>query len=312
MIKNTTYTSNKKTISHKTKQKIFYYSLIMIPIVQFLIFYIGVNFNSIILAFKSYDIYTGENAFNGFDNFSQLFNDFSEKIIFRYAFQNSFIRYFSTLVVGVFGALLFSYYIFKKYLFSGLFQIILYLPSIISSLAFVLMYKYMAESAIPYVWQELFDIKIEGLLSNVNTKFGTILFYNLWTCFGVNVIMYSSSMANISSSIIEAAQMDGVNAWQEFYRIVLPRVYSTVVVFVVSGISALFVHQMSLMDFEGAYAEDSLNTVGYYLYAIMTRSSTSVGLYPYLAAFGLFLTLITAPLSIGLKYLLEKVGPKDE
>ena len=312
MIQNTTHTNNKKTISYKTKQRIFYYCLIIIPIVQFLIFYIGVNFNSIILAFKSYDVYTGENTFNGFGNFSQLFKDFSEKIIFRYAFKNSFIRYFSTLVVGVFGALLFSYYIFKKYLCSGLFQIILFLPSIISSLAFVLMYKYMAESAIPYVWQELFDIKIEGLLSNVNTKFGTILFYNLWTCFGVNVIMYSSSMANISSSIIEAAQMDGVNAWQEFYRIVLPRVYSTVVVFVVSGISALFVHQMSLMDFEGAYAEDSLNTVGYYLYAIMTRSSTSVGLYPYLAAFGLFLTLITAPLSIGLKYLLEKVGPKDE
>ena len=181
----------------------------------------------------------------------------------------------------------------------------------ISNLAFVLIYKYMVERMVPYVFDALFNVEIQGLLTNTETRYGTILFYNLWTCFGVNVIMYSSSMANISDSIIEASHIDGVNAWQEFFHIVIPRIYSTVVVFVVAGVSVLFTNQMSVMDFKGAFADSELTTIGYYLYSRIVRAETQEVQYPYFAALGLMLTIVAVPLAILIKKSLEKFGPKD-
>ena len=44
----------------RRKEAIFYYSLLALPILQFLIFYIAVNFNSILLSFKEYRISGGQ------------------------------------------------------------------------------------------------------------------------------------------------------------------------------------------------------------------------------------------------------------
>lgn len=293
------------------KKRWFYYCLIIFPIVHFCIFYIGINANSIVLAFTKYDVYTGQNSFHGFENFKQLITDIGEMKIFTYAFKNSVILYLLTLLVGVPLSLLFSHYIYKKWKMSKFFQVILYLPSIVSAIGFVLIYKYTVEKGIPEIYYLMTGKRMKGYLSNVDTEFAAIMFYNLWTGFGVNVIMYSNAMANISESIIDASKIDGVNSIQEFFHIVLPRIYSTITVFVISGVSVLFTNQMNLMNFKGAGAEASINTMGYYLYAEMVRSSTSPAKYPYLAALGLLLTFITVPVAYGIKWSLNKFGPKD-
>ena len=47
-------TTPKKRLKLNNK-KIFYYSLMIFPLLQFCIFYIGVNFQSILLAFQKYE-----------------------------------------------------------------------------------------------------------------------------------------------------------------------------------------------------------------------------------------------------------------
>ena len=47
-------TTPKKRLKLNNK-KIFYYSLMLFPLLQFCIFYIGVNFQSILLAFQKYE-----------------------------------------------------------------------------------------------------------------------------------------------------------------------------------------------------------------------------------------------------------------
>ncbi len=293
------------------KKRAFYYILILIPLIQFAIFYLGVNINSILLAFKEYDVYTGEHSVALFENFKQVFVDFAEKPALTFAFKNSLILYFSTTIIGISLALLFSYYIYKKGALSGLFQVILYMPSIVSSLAFVLIYKYFADLAIPNIFAELFGLEIKPLLSTSETQFGTILFFCLWTSFGVNIIMYSNAMSGISDSIIEAAQLDGCNAIKEFFYIVIPRIWSTVTVFITVGLATLFTNQMNLFSFYGIYAEPKMWTIGYYLYKEVADPNTKLVDYPYLAAFGLVLTIIAVPVTLGVRTLAERLGPKD-
>ena len=71
----TTKTAKKHGFNRKKrKDLIFYCCLLFLPILQFCVFYIGVNANSLLLAFKDYS--DGPAKFVGFDNFERLFYDF--------------------------------------------------------------------------------------------------------------------------------------------------------------------------------------------------------------------------------------------
>ena len=59
-------------MKRRTKQTIFYWSILALPLLQFGIFYVGVNFNSILLSFRDYSVTTaGGYSWVGFDNYIQ-------------------------------------------------------------------------------------------------------------------------------------------------------------------------------------------------------------------------------------------------
>ena len=116
-------------------------------------------------------------------------------------------------------------------------------------------------------------------------------------------------MTGISDSIIEAASLDGVTPVQEFIYIIFPMIFPTFSTFLITSFAVLFTNQMGLFDLYGVEANYSVYTVGYYLYKSI--KTAAVGDYPYLAAFGILLTLVAVPLCLFTKWLLNKLGPKS-
>ena len=301
----------KKIDKEKT---IFYWTILAFPILQFVVFYIGVNLNSFALAFQTFDVYNEGLKFVGFDqlwvNFKAVFQAFKETDYLLKAFNNSIIAYLAGLLVGLTLALLFSYYLYKKYCMSKFFKVILFLPFIISSITLVIIYKYFVESAIPAFLLELTGKEIDGLLSNLDTEFITILFFSIWTGFGVQTLIYGSAMGNISNEIVDAAKIDGVTPLREFLYINVPMIMPTIAVFVVSSTATIFVNQMNLFSFYGPDASNySIWTIGYYLYRGMAVDSLSE--YPYYAAFGLVMTMITIPITLIVRRLMNKMDPNE-
>ena len=98
----------------RNRDFIFYLGLLALPLLQFFIFYVGVNFISIFLALKKIDPLTGEEGWVGLNNFKRALNDRGPMPLFSYAFKNSFIVYLCGFLVGISLAILFSYYIYKK------------------------------------------------------------------------------------------------------------------------------------------------------------------------------------------------------
>lgn len=293
---------------------IFYWTILAFPILQFIIFYIGVNFNSFALAFQTFDVYDDGLKFVGFDqfwmNFRAVFQEFTESNYLLKSFNNSIIAYLVGLVVGLTLALLFSYYLYKKFFMSKFFKVILFLPFIISSITLVIIYKYFVESAIPAFILEQTGKEIDGLLSNPNTEFITILFFSIWTGFGIQTLIYGSAMGNISTEIVDAAKIDGVTPLREFLYIDIPIIMPTIAVFVVSSTATIFVNQINLFSFYGADASNyDIWTIGYYLYRGMTVESLSK--YPYYAAFGLVMTMITIPITLIVRKLMNKMDPNE-
>jgi ABC-type sugar transport system permease subunit len=302
--------------SSKTRKRndlIFYVLMLAFPVAQFCIFYLGVNINSILLSFKSFDSSTGAYVYSGFENFKRFFymltnNNYTQAAL------NSLIAYAAGLVVGVPLALLFSYYIYKKLALSGIFKVFLFLPSIISSLAMVLLYKYFVDDAIPAILKMLGagqdGTLVEGLLSNPQTTFGTILFYGILTGFGTSVLLYSGAMGGISESVVESARIEGATPLQEFFKITLPMIWPTLVTFLMTGVAGIFTNQMNLYSFYGADTDMSLYTFGYLLFR--DTQAAGLGEYPYLAAMGLIMTFVAVPITLLVKWVLEKCGPRAD
>lgn len=294
----------------KINEKIFYWCVLVLPLIQFYIFYIGVNFNSILLSMQEITqdpsgegyIYTWVGMKNIIENAKFLFTEYE----FLQSWKNSGIAYIVGLFFGMGFSLFFSYYIYKKHFFSEVFKVMLFLPSIISSVALVMIFAFFAEDGYPVLMEKVFSKQVSGLLGNADTKWGTILFYTVWMSFGGSVLMYLGAMNAISESVVEAATLDGITPLKEFIYITFPLIYPTFVTFFVTGLAGFFTNQMNLYTFSETQVSLKHYTFGYWLFYNTSRGFTY---YPKVASYGVLFTLMIAPITFLLRWLLERIGP---
>lgn len=304
----------RKRSKSKRGNLIFYICCLAFPVAQFLIFYVGINFNSLLLTFQKVDVTTGTTTYTFFDNLKEaLLRLFSEGDLVEAAKQ-SLLAYVVPLVISTPLALLFSYYIYKKMPMSKLFRVMLFMPSIVSAIVMVVIFKYFAESAIPGFVEAITGgkVHIEGLLENSDTRWGVLMFYNIWIGFGVNCLMYVNSMNNIPPEQVEAAHLDGCIGVREFWHIALPNVYPTLVTFLVVGVAGIFTNQFNIFSFYGTEAPHDAMTYGYWLYRETLATANSPARVPVISAMGVWMTLVAAPLTLLVRWLLEKFGPKTD
>ena len=211
-------TTKKKMKAIIAKQWGFYWLILGLPLLQFCLFYIGALVNSVLLPFQKYDYDVGGMVWDTtFSNLQLAFSDLFTKSYFKHALKNSTVLYVTGTVVGTTLALLFSYYIYKKRFGSEFFKTVLFMPQIVSGVTMVIMYRYFVDRGIPTIYEFFSGTEIEGLIANPQTSFATILFFSIWAGFGTQILMYSGAMNGIDDSAVEAARLDGVNTFQEFY-----------------------------------------------------------------------------------------------
>ena len=296
-----------KLSSVKRKRLIFYSLMIALPLLQFLIFYVFVNFNSIILSFKEYDLFTETYSFAGFKNYQRFFIELTSVQKITESLKNSLLLYVIGFLTGSIPTIVFSFYIYKKKIGATFFRLMLFAPQIISSLALVLMFMYFSERAIPALVLTLFKQTI-----TINIDFGLVMFYSIMSSFGTTILLYVSSMSSIPESLVEVGKLEGISPIKELIYITIPMIYPIFITFVITGISSIFLSQMSLFDFFGLDAANKDYTFGYYLYRTIKHHDTTIADYPYLSAIGVVLTFVTLPVVLLVKKLMEKYGPSAD
>ncbi|MBO5851625.1 MAG: sugar ABC transporter permease [Clostridia bacterium] len=324
-------TLTKKTLKRSTKRLIFYVSMITVPMILFALFYFYVNFDALAMAFKEFDFievtqngvttYMEKQNFVGFKHFKYIIDEcligLESGKVFRQSILNGFWMFLFTTVINTSMGLLLSYYIYKKYLFASFFRLILFLPSIISSVVLALLFKYIVND----VYEGLVPDAIGFMRPDTpeGPKFAMLLFYNVWTAFGGGVLIYTSTMSGINDSVVESAQLDGVSAIGEFFHITMPMIFPTFTTFLVTNLAGILTNGGHLYTFYEQSAGDVV-TLGYIiyvqtLYANMYTSTPPASMnvppmtFPQLTALGLMITAVTLPIVLGTKKLLEKYGP---
>lgn len=304
-----------KSKRNKLKKNLFVYSLIAYPLILFLLFYIVVNFNSILLAFQTID--GSGKSFAGLNNFKTFLSEmFGEGNLLSYSFINSIKMYFINLVVCMPLYVFFSYLLFKKCFLNKTVSFLVMIPSIMSGLVIALIFVNFIGSNGPLTfimertgWN---GGKWLNLLYDEKYAFGTTLFYMIWLSFATSLIVYPTAMRGINPEVLESAKIDGIsNMFQELWYIILPLIYPTLTTFLITGFAAIFSTSGPLLEFYYTDAPDYVSNMGYYFTKMILVDGTEFS-YPKYAAGGIILTIIVAPLTILLKWALEKFGPATE
>lgn len=305
----------RKSLTREKKRLIFYILVLTLPLIQFAIFYIYVNFNSIIMAFSTYEDtglgYSQKFGFQYFaENMSKVFDTFKKS---PYLITNSLILFVFETIIGLPSAIIFSFYIYKKRPLSKIFRVTLFMPQIISGVVFASIYSYLL-SAIGSTFGNP-SLDMLSATAGVDKNRVAMIVFSVAMSFGVNVLLFSGGMGNINPSLIEAAQLDGCNSWHELIHVVIPSIFPTIVSFVVVGLAGIFTNQMFLAHIKISHHE--LDTIGYFLYYqaeasdYVSKSDTILN-YPQLSCISLLITAVLFPLTLGVKKLLEKYGPSTK
>jgi sn-glycerol 3-phosphate transport system permease protein len=291
----------------------FVWTIMFYPILLFIVFYLVVNIGSIVMAFQSRDFLGNVTGWVGFDNFTKFISDIVNSEIISTALKNTCIMYGVDIFIALPLQLLFSYYLFKKVPGHAIIRFIVMLPSIISGFVVCLVFKKFIEGALPSMMKNVFHLKsFPNLVSEVKYTFITVLFYNVWFSFTTALVMYSNAMNQISDEILESGRIDGVEeGLQEMFYLVLPLIFPTLTTFLVIGFSGFLSISGPLVAFFKFNAPQQVWTIGYFMY-IHVASTQSQVMYPYLAASGVLMGVIMAPLTFLLKHLLEKYGPSAD
>ena len=215
----------KKLTKRKIGEYAFCYGMLLLPLIQFAIFYIWINSNSIIMAFQEFDGYNdngGELFKWSLYNFTRFFNEWSNPTsVVVSALKNTFKYFAAGCMVPV--SFFVAYFLYKKIWGYKFFRVFFFLPSIISAVLFVTTYKKLIDYGGPLdMLLSLFGVRIPPLLTDDTKATATIIAYTVWTGLGINMILYQSAMSRIPQEVMEAAQLDGVPWYRELPQIVLP------------------------------------------------------------------------------------------
>lgn len=294
-------------LSRKKQKKRFIILMLAFPIAQFLVFWVYVNFNSILLAFQME--MDGEIIYT-FQNFKRFFIEVEASGGKMLQIIKNTIKFFP---VNVFITLplsfIFSYFLFKKVPGSGVYRVIFYLPAIVSAVSLTMLFRYIVSVTGPFsVVEKGIGMTPLDFLGSEKHAMNTILFYTVWTGFGMNIVLLSSAMARIPKELFEAAAIDGVGTFREMFSIVLPLSWGTISTLIVLSATQLFtVLGPIILLTNGQHGTSTIASIIYY-----QVKSGSENAFAYASAIGLVFTIIGLPIVLILKKALDKINKNIE
>lgn len=308
------------SMSSRTRKKIiFLFIFLLFPTVQFLIFYVGVNFNSLLLSIQEYQVVDnrGQYVITGFDNFVKVFENIFINGELLTAIKNSAIQFIVGLVLGIPVHVMVAYVVFKEVPLGGFLKIMLFMPSMISSLVFVSTFRFLVQEGAPIIFEdEMLALLLQGRSYD---DFWLILMFAQWMNFSNGLIIYLSAMCSISTDIIEYGQLEPMSTIQELWYVIIPSIFPTITTYLVVSIAGFFTNYGYFVSFFRVNTDGGMSlggnmfdTLGYVFFVGLLNGDQGLEFYPYASAAGIVFTLIAAPLTLLVKHLLEKYGPSED
>lgn len=249
--------------SYKIVDNIISYIFLSPWLFGLIFFGIGPLIFSIILCFAEWDLISPPRII-GLNNFLSLFQD----ELFWKSLRNTLLFTLS-VPIGTFISLFLAYLMNRPKSIFSILRSVYFIPSITPAVANTVVWVWLLHpqvGIINYLLKKLFSIQGPNWLGDPNWIIPSLIIIAVWGGIGYNIVLFTAGLQAIDPQIYEAAEIDGANRWQIFYKITLPLISpTTFFVLVTSFIWSFQVFDISYIATNGRPDEHSL-TIVYYLF----------------------------------------------
>ncbi len=302
-------TKLRTSLSSNNQQKtIMLFTLLTLPILNWLVFWLYVNIQSIALAFQ--DPLTSKFTFA---NFVEVW----ERIVSPYGNNDigisllNTLKYFAaSVLIDMPICLVIAYFFYKRIAGYKFFRIVFYLPAIVSSMVLVTAYKEFIDPTGPLgKIIRLFGGTPNPIIATARKETATtaILIYSILTGFTTNVLLFSGAMSRVPIEVIEAAKLDGCGPWVELGKIIFPIIWPTFSTQFIFAMTGIFNAGGPILLFTNGKFETS--TVAFWIFKQVYGDGQigGTGQYNIVSCAGLCFTLIGYPLILLARKLTSKI-----
>lgn len=189
---------------------------------------------------------TEEPVWVGIDNYVRLF---TQDAVFWTAFRNSVIWVVLSILVPTVIALLLALGLNRKMIGRNLMRAVFYIPAVFASITVAAMWRWIYNPTLGFVNQFLEAVGLgawgQSWLGDPQFALGSIFVASIWQSVGFSMVLFLAGLQTVPAELVEAAKLDGANAWQRFRAVTIPALRpTTVVVVILTIINALKVFDL--------------------------------------------------------------------
>ena len=180
------------------------------------------------------------------DNFTRLF----DQDYYQVAFNTLFIA-IGIVVVGLVISLAIAYLAFQPVRGAHIYRTLLIWPYAISppvaGIIFFVMFDPVA-GVINHIIETFGGTGLDWIRDPWLGRF-TIIAASVWKTLGYNILFYLAGLQNVPKDLVEAAAIDGANAWQRFRNVIIPALSPITFFLIVTNMTYAFFDIFGTIDF---------------------------------------------------------------
>ncbi|QXM06388.1 carbohydrate ABC transporter permease [Crassaminicella indica] len=203
------------------KNSKFWFSFFVGPILfAFIVVVILPMFMGIYYSFTDWNGIGNTANWVGFKNYIDVFKDKEFLSAFIFTAKFAFVSVITINLMGFGLALLVT----RGLKISNFLRSAFFMPNLIGGLILGFVWQFIFTKAFDSLGRILGLSFLEGWLADPTTGFWGLVILMSWQMAGYMMVIYIASLESIPDSLIEAAEIDGANAWERLIHITIPLV----------------------------------------------------------------------------------------
>ncbi|WP_099159830.1 carbohydrate ABC transporter permease [Virgibacillus ndiopensis] len=251
------------------KQKYLFLAFCLLPtFIMFAIFTLYPLFSGLYYSFFDWSGSAENKEFIGIDNYIHLFNDaiIADTIIHDYFLVVT--KVIGIMILAMFFAVALTQLKIKE---APFYRIIFFFPNIMSVVVIGILWTFIYNPSMGFINSGLEFLGLESWakpwLGDEKWALPSLVLPSIWAGIGLFMLMLMGGIANVSKSYYEAAEIDGANEWQQFWKVTLPLVWPqikiSVLYIVITTLNGSFI---IVQIMTGGGPNNSTHVMGSYLY----------------------------------------------
>ncbi|WP_093212738.1 carbohydrate ABC transporter permease [Sediminibacillus albus] len=251
------------------KQKYLFLAFCLVPTLAiFSVFTLYPLFNGLYYSLFSWSGSSSAAEFIGLSNYTKLFND---EIIPKTIYHDYFLvvaKVIGIMILATFFAVALTQLRIKE---APFYRIVFFFPNIMSVVVIGILWMFIYNPSLGLINSGLEFLGLDSWtrpwLGNENWALPSLVLPSVWAGIGLFMLMLMGGISNVSKSYYEAAEIDGANEWQQFWKVTLPLIWPqikiSILYIVITTLNGSFI---IVQVMTGGGPNNSTHVMGSYLY----------------------------------------------